>query len=38
MDVTNPVIELLDRRCSTRAYAPQPITSSTSAPPSCTPP
>ena len=26
MDVTNPVIELLDRRCSTRAYAPQPIT------------
>ena len=26
MDVTNPVIELLERRCSTRAYAPEPIT------------
>ena len=26
MDPTNPVIELLERRCSTRSYAPAPIT------------
>ncbi len=26
MDATNPVIDLLERRCSTRSYAPAPIT------------